>query len=112
MHWLDYTIVLLSILAAIGTGVWFAHKQKDTSQYFAGGGKIPAWAVGISIFATLISSVTFLAYPGKVFEVGYLRKAELFGEFRSYLCGVTIDSLTAGDYEVVVELAKSAGKCV
>ena len=72
MHWIDYAIVLLSILAAIGTGVFFAHKQKDTSQYFAGGGKIPAWAVGISIFATLISSVTFLAYPGAVYAGNWI----------------------------------------
>ena len=72
MHWVDYIIVLLSILAAIGTGVYFAHKQKDTSQYFAGGGKIPAWAVGISIFATLISSVTFLAYPGAAYAGNWI----------------------------------------
>lgn len=72
MHLIDYLIVLLSILAAIGTGVWFAHKQKDTSQYFAGGGKIPAWAVGISIFATLISSVTFLAYPGAAYAGNWI----------------------------------------
>ena len=72
MHWIDYAIVLLSILAAIGTGVFFAHKQKDTSQYFAGGGKIPAWAVGISIFATLISSVTFLAYPGAAYAGNWI----------------------------------------
>jgi len=72
MHIIDYIIVLLSILAAIGTGVWFAHKQKDTSQYFAGGGKIPAWAVGISIFATLISSVTFLAYPGAAYADNWI----------------------------------------
>ena len=72
MHWIDYIIVLLSILAAVGTGVWFAHKQKDTSQYFAGGGKIPAWAVGISIFATLISSVTFLAYPGAAYADNWI----------------------------------------
>ena len=72
MHWIDYIIVLLSILAAIGTGVYFAHKQKDTSQYFAGGGKIPAWAVGISIFATLISSVTFLAYPGAAYADNWI----------------------------------------
>ena len=54
MHWIDYTIVLISIAAAIGMGMYFAHRQKDTSTYFAGGGKIPAWAVGISIFATLV----------------------------------------------------------
>lgn len=72
MHVIDYIIVILSILAAIGTGVYFAHKQKDTSHYFAGGGKIPAWAVGISIFATLISSVTFLAYPGAAYADNWI----------------------------------------
>ena len=72
MHWIDYIIVLVSILAAIGMGVYFAHRQKDTSTYFAGGGKIPAWAVGISIFATLISSVTFLAYPGAAYAGNWI----------------------------------------
>ncbi|MBQ9355795.1 MAG: sodium:solute symporter [Prevotella sp.] len=72
MHWIDYLIVIISIVAAIGMGVYFAHRQKDTSTYFAGGGKIPAWAVGMSIFATLISSVTFLAYPGAAYEGNWI----------------------------------------
>ena len=72
MHWIDYLIVLVSIIAAIGTGMYFAHRQKDTSTYFAGGGKIPAWAIGISIFATLISSVTFLAYPGAAYANNWI----------------------------------------
>ena len=72
MHWIDYLIVIVSILAAIVMGVWFAHRQKDTNTYFAGGGKIPAWAVGMSIFATLISSVTFLAYPGAAYEGNWI----------------------------------------
>ena len=72
MHWIDYIIVLLSILAAIGAGLFFARKQKDTSAYFAASGKIPAWAVGMSIFATLISSVTFLAYPGAAYEGNWI----------------------------------------
>lgn len=67
MHWIDYIIVIASIVLAIGMGVYFAHRQKDTSTYFTGSGKVPAWAVGISIFATLISSVTFLAYPGAAY---------------------------------------------
>ena len=72
MHWIDYSIVLVSIAAAIAMGMYFARRQKDTSTYFAGGGKIPAWAVGISIFATLISSVTFLAYPGAAYEGNWI----------------------------------------
>ena len=67
MHWIDYLIVIASIAAAIGVGFYFAHRQKDTSAYFAASGHIPAWAVGMSIFATLISSVTFLAYPGAAY---------------------------------------------
>ena len=72
MHSLDYIIVAVSVLLAIGMGMYFAHRQKDTSTYFAGGGRIPAWAVGISIFATLISSVTFLAYPGAAYEGNWI----------------------------------------
>ena len=64
LHWIDYGIVIASILFAIGIGYYFAHRQKGTEQYFAGGRNIPSWAIGMSIFATLISSVTFLAYPG------------------------------------------------
>lgn len=72
VHWIDYLIVFSSVAAAIGVGIYFAHRQKDTSTYFAAGGKIPAWAVGISIFATLISSVTFLAYPGAAYGSNWI----------------------------------------
>lgn len=67
IHWIDYAIVLASILLAIGMGVYFAHRQKDSSSYFTASGRVPVWAVGMSIFATLISSVTFLAYPGAAY---------------------------------------------
>ena len=66
-HIVDFIIVVASILLAIGMGVFFARKQKDSDTYFTGAGNVPAWAVGMSIFATLISSVTFLAYPGAAY---------------------------------------------
>lgn len=67
LNWIDYAIIVGSLLLAVGMGVYFAHRQKDTSAYFKASGKIPVWAVGMSIFATLISSVTFLAYPGAAY---------------------------------------------
>ena len=67
LHWIDFSIVIASILFAIGIGYYFAHRQKGTEPYFAGGRNIPSWAIGMSIFATLISSVTCLAYPGSGF---------------------------------------------
>ncbi len=72
IHWVDYVIVILSVVLAIGMGLYFSHKQKNTDNYFAGGRNIPSWAIGISIFATLISSVTFLAYPGAAYASNWI----------------------------------------
>ena len=67
LHWVDATIVVISVLIAVFAGVMFSKKQKSTKAYFAANGNIPAWAVGMSMFATIISSVTFLAYPGAAY---------------------------------------------
>lgn len=72
LSWVDWTIVIVSILTAIVMGLYFSHRQKDTNTYYAAGGRIPSWAVGMSIFATLISSVTFLAYPGAAYEGNWI----------------------------------------
>ncbi len=72
IHWIDFTIIVASVLLAIVVGLYFARRQKSTDVYFAGGGNIPAWALGISIFATLISSVTFLAYPGAAYAGNWI----------------------------------------
>lgn len=58
LHWIDTIIVVASVLFAIGVGIYFAKKQNSTEAYFAASGNIPAWAVGMSMFATIISSVT------------------------------------------------------
>jgi len=64
LHWLDYVVVFgyLAFIAILGSS--FARRQKSTDRYYTGGRHIPTWAIGLSILATLISSVTFLAYPG------------------------------------------------
>lgn len=72
MHWIDITIVIISILFTIGAGLYFANRQKSSDRYFAGSKQIPAWAIGMSIFATLISSVTFLAYPAAAYKSNWI----------------------------------------
>jgi len=72
IHWIDYTIIIVSVVLAIGVGLYFSKRQKSTNNYFAGGRNIPAWAIGMSIFATLISSVTFLAYPGAAYASNWI----------------------------------------
>jgi solute:Na+ symporter, SSS family len=61
-------VVLIGYLVAMAAiGVYFARKQKTAEGYFVGNRAFPGWAVGLSMFATSISSVTFLAFPGAAF---------------------------------------------
>ena len=36
-----------------------------------GGGRIPWWAAGISIYATMLSAITYMAYPAKTFATNW-----------------------------------------
>ncbi len=73
LHWVDWLVIIASLMVSLYIGVYFAKRQKDTKKYFAASGNIPAWAVGMSILATLISSITFLAYPGEGFSSNWIR---------------------------------------
>jgi SSS family solute:Na+ symporter len=70
---IDILVVLAYLGGMVGIGAYFARKQVSTDAYFAGGRSVPAWAVGLSILATLISSVTFLAYPGEGYAGNWIR---------------------------------------
>ncbi|MBL7968337.1 MAG: sodium:solute symporter [Prolixibacteraceae bacterium] len=72
LHIVDIAIIIISFIVSLAVGLKFAHRQKTTSNYFIAGGKLPSWAIGISILATLISSITFLAYPGEGYSSNWL----------------------------------------
>ena len=48
-------------------GASFYFKNKTSDQFTSGGGTLPSWVVGMSIFATFVSSISFLALPGKAY---------------------------------------------
>ena len=73
LHWIDTTVVGCYLTVILCMGIYFSRKQTSTEEYFAGGRAIPAWAIGLSLLATLISSVTFLAYPGEGFNGNWIR---------------------------------------
>ncbi|MEO6358860.1 MAG: sodium:solute symporter, partial [Ferruginibacter sp.] len=67
----DLAIIAFYMLAMILTGVWFSRKNKNPDQFTKASGQIPQWAVGISIYATFLSSNTFLGVPGKAFGTNW-----------------------------------------
>jgi SSS family solute:Na+ symporter len=62
----------MSLIVPLVISLKFAKKQNTLKNYFIASGSIPAWAIGMSILATLISSVTFLAYPGEGFRSNWI----------------------------------------
>ena len=53
------------------TGLYFARRNRNAVQFTKASGKIPGWAVGLSIYATFLSSNTFLGVPGKAFGTNW-----------------------------------------
>jgi SSS family solute:Na+ symporter len=64
---IDLSIIALYLLGMIGVGVYFSKKNTSTDQFTKASGHIPGWALGISLYATFLSSNTFLGVPGKAF---------------------------------------------
>ncbi len=61
----DYGIIVAVLLVTLYFGLKYAKNQKSTEAYFSAKGRVPSWAIGMSLLATLISSVTFLGYPAE-----------------------------------------------
>ncbi|HKZ65717.1 MAG TPA: sodium:solute symporter [Chitinophagaceae bacterium] len=64
---IDLTVIILYMLAMLWIGFYFSKKNKNAEQFTTAMGKIPGWAIGVSIFATFLSSNTFLGVTGKAF---------------------------------------------
>lgn len=61
--WINYTTLIAYLCITIFIGYYFSKNNKSTSDYFLGGGRIPWWAAGLSIYATMLSAITYLSQP-------------------------------------------------
>jgi len=64
---IDIAVIIAYLVAMVLVGVWFSRKNKSADQFTKASGMIPGWAIGLSIYATFLSSNTFLGVPGKAF---------------------------------------------
>ncbi|MGR5061725.1 sodium:solute symporter [Photobacterium sp. DNB22_13_2] len=64
---LNYIVLIVYLAAIMMVGMYFAKRQKSADDYFKAGGRIPGWAAGISVFATTLSSITFMSIPAKAY---------------------------------------------
>ena len=67
MHSADIAVIAAYLLALTIVGVSARGRQKTTDSYFVASRSVPGWAAGMSLLATIITSVTFIAYPGAAY---------------------------------------------
>src|SRR3989337_1491471 len=68
---IDLSIIAIYLLGMVGVGVYFSRKNTSSDQFTKASGHIPGWALGISLYATFLSSNTFLGVPGKAFGTNW-----------------------------------------
>ena len=62
-HPVNMAVIAVYFVAMLLQGLYFLRRNKSTDDYFRGGGRLPWWAVSLSIYATMFSSITFLSVP-------------------------------------------------
>ena len=70
LTFIDVTVIVAYLLIMLYMGLKIARKQRSTEDFFVGGRDLPAWAVGISLFASVMSTILYLGQPGEMFRTG------------------------------------------
>ncbi len=66
----DWAIIAIYALSTIGFGWYLGRRQKSTNEYFIGSGNMNPILIGVSLFATLLSTITYLSMPGEIIGKG------------------------------------------
>jgi SSS family solute:Na+ symporter len=69
--YLNTLVLVIYFILLLCIGYFFSKRQKSTNDYFKGGGRLPWWAAGLSIFGTALSAITFMAIPAKAYSANW-----------------------------------------
>lgn len=64
---INWIVIATYLGGMVLIGYWFSKRNKSTDDYFRGGQRIPSWVAGLSIFATMLSAITFMAIPARAY---------------------------------------------
>jgi SSS family solute:Na+ symporter len=84
----DWAVILVYALGMLSVGWYYSRRTKTREQYLLGDRQMRPVMVGISLFASLISTISYLAWPGEVIKYGPMM---MFGTILAYpLVGVVV----------------------
>jgi SSS family solute:Na+ symporter len=72
---LDLAVLACYFVAVLGIGVGLRRGGRSSEAFTTAQGKLPGWLCGMSILATYVSSISFLALPGSAYALDWSRFA-------------------------------------
>ena len=82
---IDLSIVFIYLFGMIGIGYYFSKKNKNTEQFTSASGKIPGWAIGISISTIIVGAILLIV---RLSMIGIKSILELSGIFAGGMVGL------------------------
>lgn len=70
MPYLDWLVIALYAFGMLAVGWYYSRRTASTEDYLLGGRKMKPLSVGLSLFATLLSTISYLAWPGEMIRYG------------------------------------------
>ena len=65
---LDGFVLAAYFVATLAVGLSFWKKSRSVDGYTAANRSLPGWLTGLSILGTYVSSISFLALPGRAYS--------------------------------------------
>ena len=73
---LDWLVIACYAAGMLSIGWYYARRTSGTEDYLLGGRNMHPFTVGLSMFATLLSTITYLAVPGEMIRHGPMITAQ------------------------------------
>ena len=70
--WIDTAVLVIYLVGVLLAGLYYSKKEMQGKEFFKGDGTIPWYVTCISIFATLLSPISFLAIPGNSYHGSWI----------------------------------------
>lgn len=73
----DWTVIGLYAVGLLAVGVYCSRKATTTEEYLLGSREMKPFMVGMSLFASLLSTISYLATPGEMIKHGPMIASEI-----------------------------------
>ena len=81
----DYLSIAFYVVFVLTVGIVFSRRNKNTSDYFRGGGIMPWWMAGVSAWMASFSAWTFTGAAGEIYHNGPYTLLLYFASIATYV---------------------------